>query len=215
MGTIFKNLISVPEPSQARSKAALDRFLEAGEKLLAENRFEEAGVAVIAQEARSSVGSFYRLLTDKETLLLLLLHRFLNQVDDVIEETLEPTQWQDKTVTDIADTFIKALADLYKDHAGALRAVILRSSKDKAFRSKVHEFNSFISTKMEKLLRQHKSVLNHPKPERAIKSIAHIILGILNQHTLTGNLDGLSQKTLVDEIRRIFLTYLGVEETGG
>ncbi|MGI9274002.1 MAG: TetR/AcrR family transcriptional regulator [Endozoicomonas sp.] len=211
MGQICRELVRIPEPSQTRSKEALERFLAAGEALLAENRFEEAGIADIARAAESSVGSFYRLLADKERLLLLLLQRFFEQIDELTEQTLDPDQWAGKTIADIADSYIKALVNSYRGHAGALRATILRSSKDREFRKFVHDFNSLVSSRLEKLLRERRDELNHPKPERAIKSVSHIILGILNQHTMTGSLDGLSEKALVEETKRIFITYLGVK----
>ncbi|MFC6978716.1 TetR/AcrR family transcriptional regulator [Microbulbifer taiwanensis] len=72
----------MPEPNQARSRQALERLLAAGEKLLADNQFEEASVAEIARLAESSVGTFYRLLGDKDTLSLLLLQRFMQQLAD-------------------------------------------------------------------------------------------------------------------------------------
>ncbi len=210
MGQNFRDLVSIPEPTQARSREALDRFLATGEALLAENRFEEAGVAEIAREADSSVGSFYRLISDKERLLLLLLQRFFIDIEQSIESALEPEQWQGKGIPAISDRLVRMLVKSYRGHNGALRATILRSSKDKGFRSHVHDLNSLMSTRLEFLLGQRKDEISHPVPRRAIKSVGHIILGILNQHTMTGNLGGLSEKALIEELNWIFLSYLGV-----
>ncbi len=211
MGSIFNDLVSVPEPNQARSREALDRFLAAGEALLAENQYEEAGVADIAKKAESSVGTFYRLLTDKETLSLLLLQRFFTQIEALVEDTLDTEQWQGQGITDIADAFVKMFVDAYHGHAGTLRALILRASKDADFRNQVHNLNTLISARLSKLLKQRRQEITHPKPDQAIKSVTHMVLGILNQHTITGTLGGLSQRALVDELKRVFLTYLGVK----
>jgi AcrR family transcriptional regulator len=210
MGSIFNDLVSVPEPNQARSREALDRFLAAGEALLAENHYEEAGIADIAKKAESSVGTFYRLLTDKETLSLLLLQRFFTQIETLAEETMDPEQWRGQNITDIADAFVKVFVDAYHGHAGTLRALILRASKDSDFRNQVHNLNTLISSRLSKLLKQRREEISHPKPEQAIKSVTHMVLGILNQHTITGSLGGLSQRALVEELKRVFLTYLGV-----
>lgn len=210
MVSIFKALVSVPEPKQDRSREALDRFLQAGEILLVENRYEEAGVADLAREARSSVGTFYRLLGDKETLSLLLLQRFFTEIEATIEETFTPEKWQDQGISDIADSFVKVFVNTYHGRAGALRAMILRSSKDADFRNQVHSLNTLIATRLIKLLKQRRQEITHPRPDQAIKSVAHMVLGILNQHTITGNLGGLSQRALIEELKHIFLTYLGV-----
>ena len=211
MGQIFRELVSIPEPGQARSRDALERFLATGEALLAENRFEEAGVADIAREADSSVGSFYRLVVDKERLLLMLLQRFFQQIEALTEELLEPKRWQGKSITDLADTYVRELVTSYKSHSGALRATVLRSSKDREFRCHVHEFNAVMGQRLEFLLKQRRDEIHHPNPARAMKSVNHIILGILNQHTMTGTMDGLEDNELIEEVKRIFLTYLGVQ----
>lgn len=211
MDSIFHDLVDVPEPNQARSREALDRFLIAGERLLADNRFEEAGIADLAREADSSVGTFYRLLTDKETLTLLLMQRFFTEIECVTHETLAVDLWQGKSIADIADGFVTVFTGLYRNRRGTLRAMILRASKDAHFRDQVHQLNTLISQHMASVLRQHKSEIHHPKPEQAVKAISHMVLGILNQHTITGSLGGLSQKSLRAELVRLITQYLGVQ----
>lgn len=213
MGSIFKTLVNVPEPSQERSREALERFLNAGERLLEMNAFEEAGVADIARAADSSVGTFYRLLSDKETLSLLLMQRFFTHLEDVAQDTFNPEQWQGKSIPDIAERFVNVFVDVYQGRAGTLRAMILRASRDTDFRDQVHQLNELIGKHLGILLRQHKSEINHPKPDQAIKAAPHMVLGILNQHTITGSLGGLSKKSLRIELIRVFNNYLGVQQT--
>ena len=59
-------MYSIASPTQARSKKALERFLNVAAELLANNQFEETGISQIAQLAESSVGTFYRLLGELE-----------------------------------------------------------------------------------------------------------------------------------------------------
>lgn len=211
MSSIFKALVNIPKPKQIRSKEALERFLNAGERLLAENRYEEAGVAQLAREADSSVGTFYRLLTDKETLSLLLLQRFFTQMEETVKTTFDPLKWEGKGVLDIAKKFVSVFVGLYQGRAGTLRAVILRASKDPYFRDQVHQLNDLISQHIGKLLAARKAEITHPKPEQAINSIAHMVLGILNQHTITGALGALSKTNMSLELTRVFVNYLGVK----
>ncbi|GAB3105869.1 TetR/AcrR family transcriptional regulator [Aestuariicella hydrocarbonica] len=210
MGSIFTSLASLPEPTQARSREALDRFLAAGERLLAENRFEEAGIAELANEAQSSVGTFYRLLSEKETLTLLLMQRFFTEIEDMVETTFHPDRWQGQGIAAIAETFVEVFVDIYEGRGGALRALILRASRDASFRDQVHQLNQLIGKRLGSLLRQRKDEITHPRPEQAIKAVAHMVLGILNQHTITGSLGGLSRKNLNAELVRVFNQYLGV-----
>ena len=72
-------MYSIASPTQARSKKALERFLNVAAELLANNQFEETGISQIAQLAESSVGTFYRLLGDKDVLLYAVHQHFVEQ----------------------------------------------------------------------------------------------------------------------------------------
>tara|TARA_R110001592_G_scaffold357416_1_gene660490 strand:+ start:46508 stop:47140 length:633 start_codon:yes stop_codon:yes gene_type:complete len=207
----FKPLVSIPTPSQPRSQQALERFLSAGEALLADNRFEDAGIAEIARQAESSVGSFYRILGDKENLSLLLLQRFILHVEQMVVETFDPALWKDKTVNEVARTFVDVFVRSYQGRRGVLRALILRASRDAEFRDRVHVMNEHIADNMRVVLALHRKEIKHPKPGKATTTVVHAVLGALNQHTVTGSLGELSEKELKIELTRMFTRYLGVE----
>ena len=211
MSSIFKTLVNVAEPRQTRSREALERFLVAGERLLADNCYEEAGVAKIARAARSSVGTFYRLLADKETLSLLLLQRFFTEMEVTTESTFDPLKWQGENITQIAKTFVTLFVSLYQGRAGTLRALILMASRDPEFRTQVHQLNDLINQQLKVLLMRRKNEITHPNPNRAINSVAYMVLGILNQYTITGSLGTLSKTNLIVELTRVFVNYLGVK----
>ncbi|WP_116368790.1 TetR family transcriptional regulator [Parahaliea mediterranea] len=208
---VFKPLVSVPMPAQARSQQALERFLAAGEGLLAANRFEEAGVAEIAREAKSSVGTFYRLLEDKERLLLLLLQRFLMNVEQIVDEKFDPDAWAGDSLEAVAEGLVGFFVQLYRGRRGVLRALILRASRDTLVRDRIHVTNDFVSRKTAAVLQRHLSEIHHPRPEKAARFISHIVLGALNQHTVTGSLGNTSQRELVEELSRVFLSYLSLK----
>lgn len=200
-------LIEVPLPSQARSQQALDRLLAAGEQLLATNRFEEASVAEIASLADSSVGTFYRLLGDKETLSLLLLQHFLQQLAD-IAATLRDAGARCRNLEEGVRLLVDTYMGIYTGRRGVLRAVILRASRSAAFRDRVHQLNTHISSTACDCLEPFMDQVLHSKPRQAVSSGVHMVLGALNQHTVTGTLGGLQPEELREEIVRLLLGYL-------
>lgn len=200
-------LVQLPEPNQARSQQALERLLAAGEELLANNQFEEASVAEIASRAESSVGTFYRLLGDKDTLSQLLLQRFMQRLVEVTAALPEAgAQCRDleEAVHLLTDTYI----DIYTGRRGVLRAVILRASCSAAFRDRVHLLNTHISTTACDCLTPFMDQVQHANPRQAVASGVHMVLGALNQHTVTGTLGGLPPEALRTEISRLLLGYL-------
>ncbi|WP_105104046.1 TetR/AcrR family transcriptional regulator [Microbulbifer pacificus] len=207
MSQLDLSLVQVPEPSQVRSRQALERLLTVGEELLAGNRFEEASVTEIASLAESSVGTFYRLLGDKDTLSLLLLQRFMQRLADTTSQLRDAgTQCQNlyEGVRLLTDTYI----DVYTGRRGVLRAVILRASRSATFRDRVHQLNMHISATACDCLTPFMDQVVHPNPRQAVSSGVHMVLGALNQHTVTGTLGGLKPEQLREEIARLLLGYL-------
>lgn len=206
------DFVSVPEPGQVRSKDALNRLLAAGETLLAGNAFEESSVADIASLASSSVGTFYRVLGDKDTLSKLLLQRFFLKLIATVEELTQLPQWQTKTLQDFVLAMVSCFVGIYSGRAGVLRALILRASRDADFRDRVHGLNEFVAQQVVEVIQNHRQEVHHPKPRKAMQAAVHILLGALNQHTLTGNLGHLSAKELIEELARLFVTYLDIHK---
>lgn len=198
-------LISLPVPGQARSQQALERLLSAGETLLADNRYEEASVAEIASMAHSSVGSFYRLLGDKDALSLMLLQRFMRHVAVTAAELAEADS---RDLGQCAALLVNAYVDIYQGRRGVLRALILRASRSAAFRDKVHLLNQHVSSCAQACMAPFTSQIRHPKPKQAVSSGMHMVLGALNQHTVTGTLGELPAEELRAELTRLLLGYL-------
>lgn len=209
----FSRLIEINPPSQQRSREALDRFLEAGEKLLADNAFEEAGISLIASRAKSSVGTFYRLLENKDNLSLLLLQRFFMEVVTTVDSLCEPGRWEDERLDHFVATFIEAFVGIYAGRRGVLRALILRASRSADFRDRVHQLNAYTSDKIVNVLSRHRDEIHHPNPKMAMPTAVHIVLGALNQHVVSGNLGALSSSQLVAELTRLFTCYLAIERS--
>ncbi|WP_215398792.1 TetR/AcrR family transcriptional regulator [Rheinheimera oceanensis] len=208
----FTLLTALPEPTQLRSQQAQQRLLDAGEQLLADNAFEEASVTQIAGLASSSVGTFYRVLGDKDTLSLLLLQRFFQTTVSLIEQLTAPEQWVARPLADFVQTLTANLVDVYQGRRGVLRALILRASRDSAFRDKVHQLNEYIAVRIVAVFQHHQSEVHHPQPRKAMQAAVHIVLGALNQHTITGNLGHLSSSEVVEELSRILLAYLDIHD---
>ena len=204
----FPQLIVPPEPTQARSKLAFERLLLVGEQLLAENRFDEIGVADLAKLAETSVGTFYRLLGDKDTLSRLLLQRFFADMVDKVESLTELHQWDGRSLEEFIRAMVAMFVAVNMGRRGVLRALITRCSQDAQFRDKVHQINHLISQRTVAVLASKSSSIRHPNPTQAMMVVPPVLLGILNQHALSGSLSFLSGAALEDELVRVALNYL-------
>src|SRR3954447_18768060 len=84
-------------PQQARSRALMQRVLDAAEELLATEGVEALTTTRIAAEANVAVGSLYQYFPDKRTIVDALAARYLDEFEGLMDEMAERAageRWQ-------------------------------------------------------------------------------------------------------------------------
>jgi AcrR family transcriptional regulator len=203
--------MSIPIPRQARSRDALESLLAAGEALLEAHRYEAAPVAEIASRAGSSVGSFYRLVGDKDRLLRAIHDRFLEDSHAELERDLSVERFAGRDAAAIVRAYVATLVDIYARREGLLRALIVRSSAETDFRRRVHALNDALETRLAELLAPHRARIAHPRPREAIRFGLRVVLGALNQNTFVHSPESRDSALLVRELSRVLIAYLALD----
>lgn len=203
-------MYSISSPTQARSKKALERFLNAAAELLANNRFEDTGISQIAQLSESSVGTFYRLLGDKDVLLYAVHERFVEQGRNAIDALVVELSRRDLSLAAQIEIFIQGIIDLFAGHEGLLRALIRRSSADLQFRQRFHQLNAYIGQTFCRIVLTRQGEIGHPQPQQAADLSAHLLLASMNYFTMVGTLGETPQEAIPDELSRLICNYLEV-----
>jgi AcrR family transcriptional regulator len=104
-------------PQQARSRALIQRVLDAAEGLLAAEGVEALTTTRIAAEADVAVGSLYQYFPDKATIVDALANRYLDEFEAQMAELADRAiaeGWGDELV----DPLIDAFADRYRREPG-------------------------------------------------------------------------------------------------
>lgn len=200
----------IVSPTQERSKQALERFLSVAAELLANNTFEDTGISQISQLAESSVGTFYRLLGDKDVLLYAVHGRFVEESRAAIDDTIEQILQSELGAKEQIESFISALIERFRRREGLLRALIRRSSADLQFRQRFHELNAYIANAFCRIALAQLMTIRHPNPTQATDLVAHLLLASLNYYTMTGSLGITAGKDIPAELSRLVLNYLEV-----
>jgi AcrR family transcriptional regulator len=203
--------LPIPIPRQARSRDALENLLAAGEALLEAHRYDSAPVAEIASRAGSSVGTFYRLVGDKDRLLRAIHDRFLDDSHAQLERDLSLARFADRAADAIVRAYVATLVDIYARREGLLRALIVRSSAEPEFRARVHALNDALETRLADLLAPHRARIGHPRPREAIRFGLRVVLGALNQNTLVHSPESRDSAALVRELSRVLIAYLALD----
>lgn len=205
-------MYSIASPTQARSKKALERFLNVAAELLANDSFEETGISQIAQLAESSVGTFYRLLADKDVLLYAVHERFVEQGKAAIDVLTDEISRSEAPLDAQIEAFIQRVIALFVGSEGLLRALVRRSSADIQFRQRFHQLNAYIGQAFCRLALTHLSQLGHPRPEQAADLSAHVLIAGMNYFTMIGAMGTTPREVIPGELSRLVCSYLEVQK---
>lgn len=215
-GAQHRDLRWVRPPRQARSQRTLHRILDAAEALVAEKGFEDTTVAEVARRAGSSVGAFYTRFRDKEGMLYALYERYLEQATATADDALGPERWEGATVAEILTVVVRFLVAIHREQLGLIRAFVVRSHGDAAFRERQQRLARYVSARLTALLLERSAEIAHPEPELAAGFGLTMGLATIEETMLYGEA-GLSAVALGDddlasELTRAFLTYLGAPD---
>jgi AcrR family transcriptional regulator len=208
----------VRPPQQARSRATLDRFLEAAMALLGERRFEDAPVAEIARRARSSVGAFYARFPDKEALLEFLNERMFRAGRESWDAFLAADRWRGRGVREVVEAFVRHVVRKRRAHRGVLRALALyaRSRPAPGFLEHATALNRHVHGRLRELLLERKREIGNPAPERAIACGLLMVDSATREAILFEEVAQVpgkpSDALLASELSAAWLAYLGVVE---
>lgn len=207
---------AVRAPSQARSRATLDRIVTATEELLETKTFDQIAVSEIVARARSSVGAFYARFADKNALLDHLDELYARQVIGRAKLVARERPSSDGTLADEIRALVTFLIRLHRTQPGLLRTLIVeaRRQSEGRFRERTRRMNRTIPPVMERLLaRSHE--IGHPEPRRAVYLGLLMVFSTIREVTLFP--EGLAEfvdydeEELVAELTSAYLRYLRFE----
>ena len=207
-----RNLEWVRPPQQARSRATLDRLLDAAEKMLAEKSWEESSVTEIARRAGSSVGAFYSRFPDKDGLLHALHERFVAEAFATCDAVLHPARWEGATIGEIMKATVSFCVQIYRERAGLIRAFMIRASSDPMFRERTLRLRRHLTDRLRALILARRKELLHPAPAIAAEFTTRLVHSMLQAQVFMGEDSGsrLSEEQMTTELIYAALAYMGV-----
>lgn len=208
-------LESVSRPKQARSERTLSRILDAAEKLILQRGLANVSVGDIVREAGSSVGGFYARFRDKGELLVALAEQAQRRLADRVTSLMDPHSWGDATLRDIVHVCAQEIVSHILSRRQIQAAILQSVAADPARWKQGIAFRERLVTGVTALMLTRRDEINHPNPERAARFAIETALALMDQRALFGDLQEawrLDEQTLVEEMERMVLGYLGVQE---
>ena len=209
---------------QARSRATLERLLKATTEILEEGGLEAATLPRIAARARLSPATVYRRFPDKDALLQEAFRRFFEKNLQWSQEHYRPELWQGVPLAEMARRLFRDRLERNRHRAGLILALMRylaqhpkAAFKREAQKQQVLSLHSFQNLIRLFLLRRQE--INHPEPEVALQfgllAVSAVMRDLLLMQKAQPDMAEsfpVSDQRIVEELTRLFLRYLAVEE---
>lgn len=117
--------LDIPQPQQSRSMQTQQALIDAGRTILRDTPWETVSIAMIAQEAKRSVGVFYQRFGSKEEFLTVLIKLWLEEGYARIKEPKAPS-----SALTVIDSNLDALYERIRSNRYFWRAALQRAMDD-------------------------------------------------------------------------------------
>jgi AcrR family transcriptional regulator len=110
-------------PRQERSRATMERLLNAAEELLADRPFDDVSIAEITRRAEASVGAFYARFENKEALLSAIIERYRTDYLDRAARDLSSPDWERLSLDELVHALVRYFVTSYRQYRGMFRTI--------------------------------------------------------------------------------------------
>lgn len=197
------------EPRQDRSRAMVERILDAGRSVLLERGYDGASTNRVAAAAGISPGSLYRYFPDKDVLLSEVLNRYLDGLETRISRAFLDSLGSPMS-PDAVRHNVTTLLDAFGEHPGLLRVLVEqlpRSGADRraGFARRIDELTSVA-------LRSRPGVADG----RPVDAVAWIVVRTVEHVTIGYVLEEppIERDVVVDELTDLVIGYLSGRPAG-
>jgi AcrR family transcriptional regulator len=206
---------------QARSRASLQRLVSAAQEILNTQGLEAATIPRMAAKAGLSPANVYRRFADKDTLLQEVFLRFVEGIDDDMQRLADPARWKGKGLAAIVRSMVADQIKGLRKYAGLARALVqyARRNSDAPFLRRLQALQLQTYDRMVNLYLSRREEIGHPDPAYAVRfgstlvsfGLRDFVIALGAKPEVAASL-GYSDQRLEQEMTRVFLSYLKVEE---
>lgn len=196
-----------------RSRASLERVLEAGEELLIEKGWEGFTVQEVSRRANVSIGSIYARAPSKESLILAVYDRAVERIaednaavltPDSLSDAMDARQLITEAVTEVGHQLLR--------HEPILRVIMTRGAVDPVIRERGDVQIRRLADRWESVLLRQKDAFRHPDPALAIEVAFRMVFATMSRRVTYGPNFGahapVDDEPLLAEMGRAVAAYL-------
>jgi AcrR family transcriptional regulator len=201
---------TIRPPQQARSRATLERAMQAGVEILQEGDWEAFTVAEVCRRAGVAMGSLYSRFPTKQALLVAVQTRLVAQFAAEEEAIFADPSWADLDTPQTIARAVREVGGFFSRHRAALAMLMARGAQEPAILLQGGVSARRLGEHFEARLLSRADGITHPAPERAVEVATRLLLDTLaRQLTAPPGLQStISWDVMVEELIVVISSYL-------
>jgi len=117
-------------PQQGRSKASLERMLQAARELMLERRSEEFTLQDVSKHGNVSIGSIYLRFESKDNLVRAVIANALDEIAADEDRMIAEVETKSSSLAQFVPHYVEAYAEVLRRNSSLLRLAMERASFD-------------------------------------------------------------------------------------
>lgn len=117
-------------PQQGRSKASLERMLDAARELMLEGGTEDFTLQEVSDRGKVSIGSIYLRFESKDNLVRAVIANVLHEIGEAEHLMLEELRGSSRSLDEFVPRYVEAYAEVLRKNAPLLRLSMERAAHD-------------------------------------------------------------------------------------
>jgi AcrR family transcriptional regulator len=196
-------------------------MLDAAEVVLEQHGVEGTTLARVARQARIAPSNVYRRFRDKDALMAAVFSRFTDMNVRELETPVDTEQVRPMGLRGFAELWISGMIQGFRTRTGLIRAAVLYSQQHLTaeFVRRKEAVEIELYRRVVTLFLLWRDEIRHPNPEYAVGYAMVMVALALRELIIFGHAPMFEKLIPVDddhlrrELPRMFLRYLGVEDT--
>ena len=124
MGRPRRPLIPRKQPRQQRSRLTVEQILQGAAQVFADRGYSETTTNLIARRTGISIGSLYQYFPNKDTILLELLRRHVQESADLIEVILQRAAAEERPLDQLLEQLVGSVLELHLTSPALMRVLL-------------------------------------------------------------------------------------------
>jgi AcrR family transcriptional regulator len=181
---------AVRQPMQGRSRASLERMLNAAEALMTERGSDDFTLTDVSKAGKVSIGSIYCRFDSKDALIQAVQARFSETLEADQEKAVRDAEARATDLDSLVALLVDNIAETLRGHAAMLRPLMLRATFDPIVAARGKEGYARLAGDVERALLSRGDEIAHCDPKRAIASCFRILYAAVARYLGFGSATG-------------------------